>query len=444
MKVTIFGSGYVGLVTGACLADVGNHVICVDIVQDKIDQLTQGNIPIYEPGLESLISQCQKLNKIEFTTDAEQAVKHGDIIFIAVGTPSDEDGSADLQYVLNVARTIGKYLDGEKVIVDKSTVPVGTADKVRNAIDSELESRKQTVSFHVASNPEFLKEGSAIADFKRPDRIIIGIDNNFADRKLRELYSPFSRNHDKIMSMDIRSAELTKYAANTFLATKISIMNELSMISEKFGADIEHVRLGIGSDSRIGYQFIYPGAGYGGSCFPKDIKALIKMADEVGCEAKIFKSVEERNYAQKRVLFEKINTHYKNELKERIFAIWGLAFKPNTDDMREAPSRILLEALWKAGAITKVFDPEAMDETRRIYGDRDDLIYAETPESALDNADAMVLVTEWRTFQSPDFKEMAERLKTPIIFDGRNIFNPDIVKDYGFTYYSIGRNSISF
>lgn len=440
MKITVFGSGYVGLVTGTCLAEVGNDVLCMDIDQDKIEQLKNGKIPIYEPGLENLVKENHEAGRLNFTTDVGVAVKHGLFQFIAVGTPPDEDGSADLQYVLAVARSIADNMENYKIVIDKSTVPVGTADTVRETIKSVLTARSQEIEFDVVSNPEFLKEGAAIDDFMKPDRIVIGTDNPRTTELLKALYSPFNRNHDRIIAMDIRSAELTKYAANSMLATKISFMNELANLAEYLDADIEQVRHGIGSDSRIGYSFIYPGCGYGGSCFPKDVKALERTAQEVGYSAGLLTAVERVNDRQKEVLFNKINKHFNTDLTGKIFALWGLAFKPNTDDMRDAPSRVLLEALINAGASVQAYDPEAMDEARRIYHDEDKLILADSAEAALENADALCIVTEWKIFWSPDFEEMKSRLKQPLIFDGRNLYEPDVMRSLGYKYISIGRN----
>ena len=443
MKVTIFGSGYVGLVSGACLADVGNEVVCVDIDQAKVDRLKRGEIPIYEPGLEQLVRTNQAAGRLSFTTDVVEGVAHGLFQFIAVGTPPDEDGSADLQYVLAVASSIGEQMNDYKVIVDKSTVPVGTADKVRARIAEVLQRRGESeIEFDVVSNPEFLKEGAAIDDFMKPDRIIVGTDNPRTSELLRALYAPFNRNHDRVIAMDIRSAELTKYAANAMLATKISFMNELANIAELVGADIEQVRIGIGSDPRIGYSFIYPGIGYGGSCFPKDVQALERSARELGYQARILESVEQVNYRQKAVLFDKIKRHFNGDLAGKVIALWGLAFKPNTDDMREAPSRVLMEALWQAGARVQAYDPEAMDEVRRIYPSRADLKLSNSPEEALAGADALAVVTEWKLFRSPNFDAIAAALSAPVIFDGRNIYDPKFMKNKGFTYYAIGRGSV--
>jgi len=439
MNVTVFGSGYVGLVTGACLAEVGNDVVCMDVDNRKIEMLNQGKSPIYEPGLEQMVQRNAKAGRLRFTTDPDLAVKHGLFQFIAVGTPPDEDGSADLQYVLAVAQTIAEHMDEYRVVVDKSTVPVGTADRVREKINLTQQQLDKQVEFDVVSNPEFLKEGAALEDFMKPDRIIVGTDNPRTTELLRALYAPFNRNHDRLIAMDIRSAELSKYAANAMLATKISFMNELPNLAELLGADIEKVRHGIGSDSRIGYSFIYPGCGYGGSCFPKDVSALERTAHEVGYQAQLLSAVEAVNHRQKQVLFRKINSHFKGGLAGKTFALWGLAFKPNTDDMREAPSRVLMEALWEAGARVQVYDPEAMDECRRIYGERDDLVYCEDQMQALEGADALAVVTEWQLFRSPDFSQIKQMLKQPLIFDGRNIYDPPQMKRDGFTYYAIGR-----
>ena len=443
MKVTIYGSGYVGLVTGACLADVGNKVLCVDVDEDKISKLKQGIIPIYEPGLENVIKEATKLGNLQFTTDMKEAVDFAEIQFIAVGTPPDEDGSADLQYVLAVADTIGTHMDSTKVVIDKSTVPVGTADKGRNTVCAKLAERGLDLDVHVVSNPEFLKEGAAIDDFMKPDRIVVGTASDYATDMMRELYAPFSRNHQKLIVMDIRSAELTKYAANAMLATKISFMNEMSQLAEKLGADIESVRVGIGSDPRIGFQFIYPGCGYGGSCFPKDVKALERTAGEVGFDARLLSAVEARNDEQKHILYQKLDDHFAGELAGKTVAVWGLAFKPGTDDMRDAPSRVLMEALWKVGAKVKAYDPEAMDEARRIFGDRDDLALVDAPYDALDGADALVVCTEWKIFRSPDFEDVKARLNHPVIIDGRNIYDPRRMAHYGIAYYAIGRPQFS-
>jgi UDPglucose 6-dehydrogenase len=439
MKVTVFGSGYVGLVTGACLAEVGNDVVCIDIDESKIERLNRGEIPIHEPGLDDLIARNMQDGRLHFTTDVDVAVAHGLFQFIAVGTPPDEDGSADLQYVLAVAQSIAERMQDYRVIVNKSTVPVGTADRVRAALNERLLAIGKQVEFDVVSNPEFLKEGAAIDDFMKPDRIVVGTDNPRTTELLRALYAPFNRNHDRLVCMDIRSAELTKYAANAMLATKISFMNELANLAERLGADIEKVRVGIGSDPRIGYHFIYPGCGYGGSCFPKDVKALERTARDTQYQALQLQAVEAVNEIQKHRLFEKISKHFSGNLEGKIIAIWGLAFKPNTDDMREAPSRELIEALWAHGARVRAFDPVAMDEARRIYGARSDLVLCETTDLTLEGADALVIVTEWNVFKSPDFALIREKLSTPVIFDGRNIYDPENLKSLGFSYYGIGR-----
>ena len=442
MKVTIFGTGYVGLVTGACLAEMGNHVLCIDVDQRKIDALNDDRIPIFEPGLPELVRSNRSAGRLAFTTDASEAVGHGLFQFLAVGTPPDEDGSADLQYVLAAARTIGEHMGEEyRVIVTKSTVPVGTADKVRVAVRDTLARRQLDTEFDVVSNPEFLKEGNAIEDFMKPDRIIVGTDNPRTTELLRALYAPFTRNRDRLIAMDIRSAELTKYAANTMLATKISLMNELANLAERLGADIEQIRAGIGSDPRIGYHFIYPGCGYGGSCFPKDIQALARTANSVGYDPELLRSVDAVNERQKQRLFEKISEHFGGRLDGRTFALWGLAFKPNTDDMRAAPSRTLMEALWKHGARVQAHDPEAMGEARRIYGERMDLTLCETAEAALQGADGLVILTEWNVFRSPDFAAVKTALREPVIFDGRNLYDPRLMVRLGFTYMGIGRSS---
>jgi len=439
MKVTVFGSGYVGLVTGACLAEVGNDVVCVDIDEAKIDRLNNGHIPIYEPGLEKIIKENFAAGRLRFTTDIKDAVEHGLFQFIAVGTPPDEDGSADLKHVLTVAKSIAENMSEYRVVINKSTVPVGTADKVRNKILSSLKNRGAQFEFDVVSNPEFLKEGAAIDDFMKPDRIIIGSDNPRTTELLRALYAPFNRNHDRIISMDVKSAELTKYAANAMLATKISFMNELSNIAELVGADIENVRHGIGSDSRIGYSFIYPGCGYGGACFPKDVKALEHTAKENGYKAELLSAVESINKHQKTKLFSKINKHYDGKLAGKVFALWGLSFKPNTDDMREAPSRVLIDALIGAGATVKAYDPEAMGEALKIYGDATSLTLCDSMYDVVKGADALAIVTEWKHFWSPDFERLKQELLAPVIFDGRNLFDPDELKNKGVIYYAMGR-----
>lgn len=443
MKVSIFGSGYVGLVTGACLANVGNHVVSADVDGQKVARLNAGEVPIFEPGLEDIIERNRTEGRLHFTTDAARAIEHGEVIFIAVGTPPDEDGSADLSHVLSVARTIGEHLEQPAVVVNKSTVPVGTADKVRAVIAAQLEKRGKRIDFDVVSNPEFLKEGTAIDDFNRPDRIIIGTESEESVALMRALYAPFNRNHDRLLELDTRSAELAKYAANSLLATKISFMNEIAAVAERVGADIESVRRGIGSDPRIGWHFIYAGAGYGGSCFPKDVRALAATARDAGFEPELLGAVEAVNDRQKQILFEKISTHYGANLKGRHFALWGLAFKPQTDDMREAPSRVLLESLWEAGATVSAYDPAAMEATQRIYGSRDELKLEKRPEDVLEGADALIVVTEWRVFRSPDFSEIREKLASPVIFDGRNIYDPAYLKRLGFTYYGIGRGEFT-
>ncbi|WP_166207559.1 UDP-glucose dehydrogenase family protein [Cognatiluteimonas telluris] len=440
MRVTIFGTGYVGLVTGTCLAEVGHDVVCVDIDAAKVAGLDRGIIPIFEPGLEPMVKENHAAGRLQFTTDAKAAIGHGEIVFIAVGTPPDEDGSADLQYVLKVARTIGEHLERPAVVVDKSTVPVGTADKVRATIAKALAARGADIAFDVVSNPEFLKEGAAVEDCMRPDRIVIGADNPAVIEKLKRLYAPFNRNHDRIVTMDVRAAELTKYAANAMLATKISFMNEIANIAERVGADIEMVRQGIGSDPRIGWHFIYPGAGYGGSCFPKDVQALARTAQQMGYESRLLNAVEAVNDAQKGHLFELIQRHYGDKgIRGRTFAVWGLAFKPNTDDMREASSRRLLPQLWEAGATVRAYDPEARKEAERIFGQRDDLVLCDSASDALDGADALVVVTEWKQFRSPDFGRLRGRLRDAVVFDGRNLYAPADVEAADIAYYGIGR-----
>jgi UDPglucose 6-dehydrogenase len=439
MRVTIFGTGYVGLVTGTCLAEVGNDVVCVDVDKSKIERLERGEMPIFEPGLAELVEDNRKTGRLRFTTDAASAIAHGRIVFIAVGTPPDEDGSADLKYVLAVARTVGKHIDRYAVVVNKSTVPVGTADRVHEAIAGELSARSASIEFDVVSNPEFLKEGDAVKDCMRPDRIIIGSSSQRAIEQLKTLYAPFNRNHERIVLMDVRSAELTKYAANAMLATKISFMNEMANIAERVGADIELVRHGIGSDPRIGYSFIYPGAGYGGSCFPKDVQALERTARSHNYEARLLGAVEAVNHSQKEKLFELMTRHFDGNLQGKTVALWGLAFKPNTDDMREAPSRRLLEQLWEVGATVRAYDPEAAAEAKRLYGDDKRLHLCDDVYAALDGADALVIMTEWKAFWSPDFLRIAETLRTPVIFDGRNIYEPVAVEQAGIAYYGIGR-----
>ena len=439
MKITIFGSGYVGLVTGACFAEVGNDVLCVDVDSRKIEMLRRGEIPIHEPGLDDIVQRNNAAGRLRFSTEVAEGVAHGLFQFIAVGTPPDEDGSADLQHVRAVAQSIGQYLDEYRVVINKSTVPVGTADVVRETIAAALAERGQDIPFSVVSNPEFLKEGAAIQDFMRPDRIIVGSDDQRATVQLRNLYAPFNRNHDRLIEMDVHSAELTKYAANAMLATKISFMNEIANLAERLGADIEKVRIGIGADPRIGYHFIYPGAGYGGSCFPKDVKALEYTARSAGYQATLLQAVEAVNQRQKNVLFAKIHHHFQGDLRGRSFALWGLAFKPGTDDMREAPSRNLLEALWAAGCTVRAYDPAAMGEARHIYGERPDFQLCDQPMDVLNGADALVIITEWTLFRSPDFPTICQVLKQPLIFDGRNLYDPDYLREQGFVYYAIGR-----
>lgn len=441
MKVTVFGSGYVGLVTAACFADSGSKVVCVDVDAKKIKTLLTGTCPFYEPGLDAILSRNIKAGRIEFTTDAKKGVDHGLFQFIAVGTPPQEDGSADLQHVLAVARTIGGHMSDYKVVCTKSTVPVGTADKVRDAVSETLSERSSDLEFDVVSNPEFLKEGAAVEDFQRPDRIIVGTENPRTAELMRALYAPFNRHHDRLLVMDIRSAELTKYAANAMLATRISFMNELSILAERTGADIQAVRHGIGSDPRIGYDFIYAGAGYGGSCFPKDVKALIQTGGESGVPMTLLKSVDAVNEEQKTLLFKKITDHY-GDIRGKTFGLWGLAFKPNTDDMREAPSRTLMEALWAAGAKVRAYDPVAHTSAREIYGERADLEIADSAEAACQGADALVIITEWREFRAQDLGSIRRQLKDPVIFDGRNQFDPEGMQAAQFTYYSIGRRPV--
>jgi UDPglucose 6-dehydrogenase len=439
MKITVVGSGYVGLVSGACMAEVGNHVLCLDVDEAKIKILQSGGIPIHEPGLLEMVQRNVAAGRLSFTTDVKSAVEFGVVQFIAVGTPPDEDGSADLQYVVAAARNIGKYMTEYKVVVDKSTVPVGTADKVSLAIAEELASRKSDLSYSLVSNPEFLKEGAAIEDFMRPDRIIIGAEDNTAIDLMRSIYAPFQRNHERLVMMDVRSAELTKYAANAMLATRISFMNELANLAEILGADIESVRKGIGSDPRIGYDFLYAGCGYGGSCFPKDVKALIKTAITSQYDLKVLSAVEEANDIQKHVLTGKIKKHFGENLKGKHFALWGLAFKPNTDDMREAASRVLIEDLLFAGATVTAYDPVATQEAQRIFKNTKGLSFAETQYQSLNDADALVVVTEWKEFRSPDFSILKQKLKSKIIFDGRNMYEPNVVKTAGLEYQPIGR-----
>lgn len=441
MRITIFGSGYVGLVTGACFANVGNQVVCVDIDQAKVDALNNGQIPIYEPGLDSYISQSLADGSLSFTTDAAAAVAHGEMIFIAVGTPPEEDGSADLQYVLQVADTIGQFMDDFKVVVNKSTVPVGTADKVSVRLQQALDQRGLDLGFDVASNPEFLKEGAAIADFTRPDRIVVGTDSTAVEAMMQELYAPYNRQRDKLIFMDLRSAELTKYAANSLLATKISFINEIANIADLVGADIEQVRVGIGSDARIGYSFIYPGCGFGGSCFPKDLRAMEATAVSAGYLPKLLSAVSAVNDQQKSLLFKKIDSYFDGQLEGKTIALWGLAFKPGTDDMREAPSRDLMEALWQRGAKVQAFDPHGMEATQEIYGVRNDLLLCGTKEAALQGADILAICTEWKPFWSPDFALIKDSLKQPVIFDGRNLYDPARLQDQGIQYFGMGRSN---
>ncbi|MGQ0698281.1 MAG: UDP-glucose dehydrogenase family protein [Panacagrimonas sp.] len=438
MNITIFGSGYVGLVTAACFADAGNDVLCVDVDAAKVERLQRGECPIYEPGLEDLLIENAKAGRLKFTTSAAEGVAHGLYQFIAVGTPPQEDGSADMKYVLAVAQSIGEHMSEYRIVISKSTVPVGTADRVREAIDSELKARGASLEYDVVSNPEFLKEGAAVTDFNKPDRIIVGASSDKAADLMAALYAPFNRNHDRMIVMDVRSSELTKYAANAMLATKISFMNEMANLAEAVGADIENVRIGIGSDPRIGFHFIYPGCGYGGSCFPKDVKALAHTAATVGFEARLLNGVEAVNTRQKHRLFEKIQKHFGN-VNGKTIALWGLAFKPKTDDMREAPSRDLMEAVWAAGGKIRAYDPVAMDETAHLYGKRPDLYLASSAEDAATGADALAIVTEWRVFHAPNFDRLKKLLKTPVIFDGRNLYEPKFVEKAGIAYYAMGR-----
>ena len=441
MRITIFGSGYVGLVTAACLAETGNDVLCVDIDGDRIRRLQRGEVPIHEPGLAGLIERAVEAGLLEFTTDMASGVNFGLFQFIAVGTPPQEDGSADLRHVMSAARSIGRHMSEPRIIVNKSTVPVGTADQVRATVQEVLEARGVAVSFDVAANPEFLKEGAAVEDFMKPDRIIIGTDNPRTAEMLRALYEPFNRSHDRVIVMDARSAELTKYAANAMLATKVSFMNEMANLAERLGADIEHVRLGIGSDPRIGYGFIYPGCGYGGSCLPKDVGALVSSSAAAGQDLELLPAVQRVNQRQQRVLFDKISMHFGGQLAGKVIALWGLSFKPNTDDMREASSRVLMELLWEAGSTVRAFDPVAMDAARRHYRDRDELVLCPTAENAVKGADALAIVTEWREFRSPDFEAVKLSLRTPVIFDGRNIYEPAQMQRHGFIYFGVGRGA---
>jgi UDPglucose 6-dehydrogenase len=440
MKLAVVGSGYVGLVTGACFAEMGNEVICVDNNEVKIKLLKDGIIPIYEPGLDDMVKRNASEGRLSFTLDLKSAVELSQIIFIAVGTPPEEDGSADLKYVLAVARDIAEHMNEPKIVVNKSTVPVGTADQVRKEIQSILDNRSSNLTFDVVSNPEFLKEGAAIEDFMKPDRVIIGVGSEVAGEVLRELYTPFNMNNDRVIVMSVRSAEMTKYAANAMLATRISFMNEVALLCEKLGADVAEVRQGIGSDSRIGYKFIYPGVGYGGSCFPKDVKALIHMAKKAGVEPKVMTAVEDRNDLQKHVLVDKVKAHFGQDLTGKTFAVWGLAFKPQTDDIREAPSLVIIEGLLKAGARVAVYDPVAMQEAKRRLGEPEGLSYVINQYDVLKNADALLLVTEWHQFRHPDFTKVKSLLKTPVIFDGRNQYDPEHLKSLGFTYCGIGRS----
>jgi len=439
MKVSIIGTGYVGLVSGACLAEVGNDVLCLDLDETKIATLKRGGIPIFEPGLEAMVQRNAAVGRLKFTTNIEQSVAWGRIQFIAVGTPPDEDGSADLRHVVVAASNIGKHMSEAKIIVDKSTVPVGTADRVRAAVADELKKRSVDIQFSVVSNPEFLKEGAAVDDFMRPDRVVIGADSEQAVQAMRDLYAPFMRNRERLLSMDIRSAELTKYAANAMLATRISFMNELALLAEKLGADIEHVRQGIGSDPRIGYQFLYPGCGYGGSCFPKDVQALRRTAHELDFELMLLGAVDAVNDRQKRIVESKIVARFGEDLTGKRFALWGLAFKPDTDDMREAPSQVLIDGLLARGATVRAYDPIAMHEARRIYGTETRVSFAVSPMDTLTGADALAIVTEWKEFRSPDFEAIKGALATPVIFDGRNLYEPALVRRHGVEYHAVGR-----
>ncbi|NGZ88024.1 UDP-glucose dehydrogenase family protein [Duganella aceris] len=439
MKITVIGTGYVGLVSGTCLAEMGNEVLCLDLDAAKIDTLNQGGIPIHEPGLLEMVRRNVAAGRLSFTTSIEDSVAFGQLQFIAVGTPPDEDGSADLKYVLAAARNIGRHMTDYKVVIDKSTVPVGTADKVRAVILEELAARGVELPYSVVSNPEFLKEGAAVDDFLRPDRVVIGAEDERAIRLMRELYAPFIRNHDRVIVMDVRSAELTKYAANAMLATRISFMNELANLADKLGADIEQIRVGIGSDPRIGFHFLYPGCGYGGSCFPKDVQALIRTAEENSSPVRVLNAVEQANDEQKHLLLHKIRARYGDDLRGMHFALWGLAFKPNTDDMRAASSRVVIEGLWQMGATVTAYDPVAMTESRRIFGDDPRLRYATAPIAALAEADALVIVTEWKEFRVPNFEQIKAALRQPVIFDGRNLYTPSQVREHGLEYFAIGR-----
>ncbi|HEY0818760.1 MAG TPA: UDP-glucose/GDP-mannose dehydrogenase family protein [Rhizobacter sp.] len=441
MKVTIIGTGYVGLVTGACLSEMGNHVVCLDVDAKKIQVLNDGGIPIYEPGLKEVVQRNVNAGRLQFTTDVQLAVNHGTLQFIGVGTPPDEDGSADLQYVLAAARNIGRYMTDYKVVVDKSTVPVGTADKVRAVIAEELAKRDKQVDFAVVSNPEFLKEGAAVEDFMRPDRIVVGADDERSILLMRALYAPYIRSHERLLVMDVRSAEFTKYAANSMLATRISFMNELALLAEKVGADIELVRKGIGSDPRIGYQFLYAGTGYGGSCFPKDVNALMRTGKEYGIDLMVLNAVDRANQRQKTVLVDKVVARFGHDLSGRRFAMWGLAFKPNTDDMRDAPSRDVIQALAERGATIVAYDPVAAEEARRVLGHVTSLQIVDNVATTLEGADALLILTEWREFKSPDFDQIKRQLKQPVIFDGRNLYEPALMRDLGFDYLGIGRGT---
>lgn len=443
MKITIHGTGFVGLPMAAVLAEVGNDVMCVDVDEKKVAQLKKGIVPIFEPGLDELVKAGVEAERLHFTTSPEEGVLFGEVQFIAVGTPPDEDGSADLKYMLAVGQSIGRYMKEYRVIVDKSTVPVGTAEKVSQVIKEELDKRGMEVEYDVVSNPEFMAEGRAVEDFQRPSRIVVGTDSVRARETLRKVYLPFTRSHSRLIEMDVRSAEMTKYASNAMLATKISFINELSNLADKLGADIEHVRNGMGADPRIGYHFIYPGCGYGGSCFPKDVKAIIKTAKDNKMDLSILKSVESVNDAQKKILSKKIIREFGKDLTGKTFAVWGLSFKPDTDDMREASSRVLLEELWKRGAKVRAYDPQAMKEAKRIFGSRDDLTLAKDMYSALKGSDALVVVTEWKAFRSPDFEEIKALLKNPVILDGRNIYTRETMQENGFTYHSIGRPTVA-
>jgi len=443
MNISVFGTGYVGLVTGACLAESGHDVYCVDVDTDKIDLLNSGQIPIYEPGLKDLVSRNLAAERIHFSTDSEVAVNHAKVLMIAVGTPTDQDGTVDLQYVIAVTKTIAETMEDSKIIVTKSTVPVGSAHLIQQTVEETLFKMKKKINFHVASNPEFLKEGDAVNDFMKPDRIILGCDDKFVEQTLKSIYAPFTRSRDCCIVMDIKSAEFTKYASNAMLASKISIMNELSHVAERTGADIEQVRIGIGSDSRIGYPFIYPGIGYGGSCFPKDIRALSSMAKAHGYDTRILNAVEEVNQKQKKVLIDKILFHFKGSVSDCVFGLWGLSFKPKTDDMREAPSRIIIETLTELGAKIKAYDPVAMEECKKIYSDQPNLSLCKTRNETIQGSDGLIIATEWKSFQSPDFFLMKQLLKSPVIFDGRNLYDPDELEQLGFSYYAVGRGKKS-